>query len=161
MSIWLMSILPLISPVTLRPLISISTYLLESPFIIRYEPMAFGEKEREGTIMVMACWKSVIPARFISLAVMTDTGAGVFFSRWCVPVPVTTTGFKSTVLSTEVSPLSACAHAPAAILPIKRVVKNLCFIIKLSFVWKCKDMGKMRARKYPLMGISIVKNPCL
>ena len=29
--------------------------------------------------MVKACWKSVIPARFISLAVITDTGDGVFF----------------------------------------------------------------------------------
>ena len=47
----------------------------------RHYPIAFGRKESEGTIMVKACWKSVIPARFISLAVITDTGDGVFFSR--------------------------------------------------------------------------------
>ena len=71
--------------------------IMESPFIVRYEPMALGEKESAGTIMVMACWKLLMPACFSSLAVMTETGAGVFFSRWWVPVPVTTTGFSSKV----------------------------------------------------------------
>lgn len=33
--------------------------------------------------MVKACWKSVIPARFISLAVITDTGDGVLQSLMC------------------------------------------------------------------------------
>lgn len=57
--------------------------------------------------MVMACWKSVIPARFISLAVMTDTGAGEYFSVMVRTRTGYYYGFKS-VLSTEVSPLSAC-----------------------------------------------------
>lgn len=35
MSIWLRSMLPVMSPVTLRPFTNISTCLLESPFIIR------------------------------------------------------------------------------------------------------------------------------
>ena len=83
------------SPVIFRPLSSISTWLFVSPFILRYDPMALGENDSDGTIIVSASCSPFIPELFISRPVITSTGTGVAFSLWCTPVPVTTTGLRS------------------------------------------------------------------
>src|SRR5574344_2145890 len=49
-----------------------------------------------------------MPAFLISAAEITETGAGVSLSRWCVPVPVTTTGLSSILISVFFLALTCC-----------------------------------------------------
>ena len=92
-----------------RPFSRKTKYFSGSPFRLSVVPMPLVMLEKEGVSFCSASSSDVMPALESSREVITLTGTGLFFIRWCVPVPVTTTCPSCIILSrmrmtTSVSP---------------------------------------------------------